>query len=161
MTKNKSFRTFNLSTRLSDTWCKFVANNESYEDTMIILDKYGNEGQPDYGYNDITYFGIVKSDSNEVKYCKKYRGSYMGACNAVSISFVEKLLGMKSIQSKIATKIFCTNKTNEANIKAAEIKRDGMRVIGRSVVHAGRDIRAGLSNVANATNNPHAYVLYT
>lgn len=149
---NKFFRVYNLATNLSDTWANFVAGKESYTGTFILCNEKGGLYEPNE-YNDITFYGHVKNESDfQYKYTKKYPGEYLTKSNAVTVSFIEKKLEDYSISSSIATKIFCANETNKSRIKSAKINKEGMEHMGKAIDNAGINIRAGISNVANVLN---------
>lgn len=158
--EGKYFKLFNLITDNTDTWAKFALGKETYLNTNIVRYENGYDAEPDK-FNDITFFGDVKNiKDNTICYIKKYKSSFAKASNSIPISFVEKKLKLNSIQSSIATKIFCTNSSNKAKIKSAEIQKEGMNNIGASIVMAGSDIRAGASNIANALNKNPDVVRY-
>ena len=155
-----TFRAYNLSTNLSDTWVNFISNKESYSNTFMLCDEKGETFEPNE-YNDFTYYGYVKSEKNyQYKFTKKYPGKYITKSNAITVSFIEKKLEDNTILSSIATRIFCTNETSKSRIKSAKINKEGMEYMGKSTQEAGLHIRAGLSNVANAINTPGRWVDY-
>lgn len=157
---DKIFRVYNLATNLSDTWVNFISGKESYSNTYILCDEKGETFEPNE-YNDLTFYGHVKNEKDfQYKYTKKYQGEYITKSNAITVSFVEKKLEEHTISSSIATKIFCVNETNKSRIKSAEINKEGMEYMGKSTQSAGRNIRAGLSNIANALNKHPDVVHY-
>ena len=157
---NDSFTVFNISTDFSDVWSEFAAGKESYKNTSIIKSRYGFNIAPIPGYNDITYFGTVFSEENfEIVGVNKYYGSTLTHGSAIPISFVEKELKHESVLSSIATKIYCNDSYNKSRIKAAEIQKEGMNNIAKSIITASYNIRQGESNIANALNQ-HADVVY-
>lgn len=149
---DKFFRVYNLATNLSDTWVNFISGKESYSNTYILCNDKGETFEPNE-YNDLTFYGHVKNENDfKYRYTKKYQGEYITKSNAITVSFVEKKLEDHTILSSIVTKIFCVNETNKSRIKSAEINKEGMEYMGKSTQNAGRNIRAGLSNIANALN---------
>lgn len=153
--RNQYFKLFNLITDNTDIWAKFALSKETYSNTYIIRYENGCCAEPNK-FNDITFFGVVKDIKNgTVCDIRRYKGSFAKACNSIPISFVEKKLKLNTIQSSIATKIFCTNSSNEAKIKVSKIQKEGINDIGSSIIIAGSNIRGGVSNIANSLNkNP-------
>lgn len=150
---NDSFTVFNISTDFSDVWVEFALGKESYKNTYIIKSRYGYNIAPIAGYNDITYFGTVFSEENfEIVGVNKYYGSTLTHGNVIPISFVEKELEHISILSSISNNIYCTKISNESRIEAAEIQKEGMNNISKSIVFTGCKIKTGANNIAAALN---------
>lgn len=149
---NKYFRVYNLATNLSDTWVNFASGNESYANTYMVCNEKNELFEADI-CNDFTFYGhVINENDRQHKYTKFYPGECITKSNAITISFVEKKLEDHTISSSIATKIFCVNETNKARIKSAEINKEGMKYMGKSIQLAGLNIRAGASNIANVLN---------
>lgn len=155
---NNFFRAYNLATNLSDTWANFVAGKELYTNTIMLCDENGKLYEPNE-YNDLTFYGHVKNEKDfQYKYTKKYQGEYITKSNAITVSFVEKKLEEHTISSSIATNIFCVNETNKSRIKSAEINKEGMEYIGKSIQSAGLNIGAEVSNIAEINKEGMKYM---
>lgn len=153
-------RIFNLITDSTIAWAEFILKIEDYENTYLPCDSEGEQIiYPDETCNNVAHFGKMIEDYKKLHRIKRYGGILVNVKDAVPILFIETYLKNKNLQSSIATKIYCTKEANKAIIKNAEIKKEGDKIKAEAIYNAGKDIRAGATNIAKVFN-PFPYISY-